>query len=555
MISRSSSRSSSTATRIEASGSREKENETARGETGDPGPTLEDIEKRGSGAGPGQRDALPSDGKERAGPAKGTAGTPDRDEDGVAVEDGVPIVRLRDPDDPLSPLNFTTARKWLIVSIVTSGAFCITCCSSMIAFTYPGVEREFHVSAEVATLGLSLFVLGMGIFPLLVGPLSEWYGRSPVYFIGFAVYIAFNFGVAFANNIATLLICRFLSGAFASSFLSVAGGTVADLFRPQETGAPMSAYTAGPFLGPVAGPIISGFINQNLDWRWTWYILLIWSAVEFVALLVFVPETYLQAILKKKAQRLRKAGRTDVRAPVEVDERSIATVIMVSCYKPFQILATEPMALALCTWTAILLGILYMWFTAFDIVYGAEGYGFEMQMVGLTYIPIGIGIVTGALCHPIWAGYYRRKAAQLGRRPPPEEHLRKGLWGVCIVPISLFWFAFTTYTSVHWIVSLSPSVWDSSGPSKPSSSARLRPDLVDAFRPVAASAMAANSAMRSSFAAAFPLFTIQMFHRLGTQYALMLTAFLCLAMVPFPFLFFKLGHKYRRGSKFANTED
>lgn len=44
----------------------------------------------------------------------------------------------------------------------------------MIAFTYPGVEREFHVSAEVATLGLSLFVLGMGIFPLLVGPLSEW---------------------------------------------------------------------------------------------------------------------------------------------------------------------------------------------------------------------------------------------------------------------------------------------------------------------------------------------------------------------------------------------
>lgn len=181
------------------------------------------------------------------------------------------------------------------------------------------------------------------------------YGRSPVYFIGFAVYIAFNFGVAFANNIATLLVCRFLSGAFASSFLSVAGGTVADLFRPQETGAPMSAYTAGPFLGPVAGPIISGFINQNLDWRWTWWILLMcvpfpslstlhpaklrgnsWSAVEFVALLLFVPETYLQAILKKKAQKLRKAGRTDVRAPVEVDERSIATVIMVSCYKPFR---------------------------------------------------------------------------------------------------------------------------------------------------------------------------------------------------------------------------
>jgi len=141
----------------------------------------------------------------------------------------------------------------------------------MIAFTYPGVEDEFHVSQEVATLGLSLFVLGMGLFPLLVGPLSEWcvpspppprassssfpadaplrrYGRSPVYFVGFALYIAFNFMVAFSNNIVCLLIGRFLGGAAGSAFLSVAGGTVADVFKPSEVGAPMSFYTSGPFL-------------------------------------------------------------------------------------------------------------------------------------------------------------------------------------------------------------------------------------------------------------------------------------------------------------------
>ncbi|BGP12511.1 hypothetical protein JCM10213v2_000428 [Rhodosporidiobolus nylandii] len=66
--------------------------------------------------------------------------------------------------------------------------------------------------------------------------------------------------------------------------------------------------------------------------------------------------------------------------------------------------------------------------------------------------------------------------------------------------------------------------------------------------------MAANSAMRSTFAAVFPLFTTQMFSTLGTQYALMLCALLCTALVPFPFLFFKHGHKFRRGSKFANKE-
>lgn len=106
--------------------------------------------------------------------------------------------------------------------------------------------------------------------------------------------------VAFSNNIVCLLIGRFLGGAAGSAFLSVAGGTVADVFKPSEVGAPMSFYTSGPFLcverrpslsssplerarstdascpcsGPVVGPIISGFINQNLDWRWTWWILI-----------------------------------------------------------------------------------------------------------------------------------------------------------------------------------------------------------------------------------------------------------------------------------------
>ncbi|BGP52600.1 hypothetical protein JCM8202v2_000156 [Rhodotorula sphaerocarpa] len=443
-------------------------------------------------------------------------------------------------------------RKWLITIVITSGAFCVTSCSSMIAFTYPQVEQEFGVGSEVATLGLSLFVLGLGFLPLVLGPLSEFYGRSPVYFAGFGIFLAFNFGVAFANNIATLLICRFFAGAAGSAFLSVAGGTIADIFLPHEVGAPMGIYTAGPFLGPVSGPLISGFINQNTNWRWTWYTLIIWAAIEFVLILTLVPETYAPALLKRRAKKLRKAGRTDVKAPIEIDERNIAGVILMSCTRPFQILGTEPMATLLCLWTALLLGILYLFFSAFEIVFGAEGYGFSMQIVGLTYIPLGLGIIIASLSHPIWAGFYRRKTKELGHRPPPEEHLRKGLYGVVLCPIALFWFAFTTYTSVHWIVPLIATVPFGMGMLWSFQSVFLY--LVDAFRPVAASAMAANSAMRSSFAAAFPLFTIQMFHALGTQYAIMLIAFLTLAMVPWPFLFFKNGHKYRKGSKFANSD-
>lgn len=83
------------------------------------------------------------------------------------------------------------------------------------------------------------------------------------------------------------------------------------------------------------GPVIAGFINQHLNWRWTWRIFLIWAGVELLLLVLFVPETFLPALLVTRARKLRKEGRTDVRAPLELDQRSLARVLIVSCGRPF----------------------------------------------------------------------------------------------------------------------------------------------------------------------------------------------------------------------------
>jgi glucose uptake protein GlcU len=101
--------------------------------------------------------------------------------------------------------------------------------------------------------------------------------------------------------------------------------------------------------------------------------------------------------------------------------------------------------------------------------------------------------------------FYQKIADETGKRPLPEEHLRKGMYGAVIVPVSLFWFAFTTYTNVHFIVSLIATIPFGIGVIWSFQAVFIY--LVDAFRPIAASAMAANSALRSTFAAGFPLFT------------------------------------------------
>lgn len=71
---------------------------------------------------------------------------------------------------------------------------------------------------------------------------------------------------AVAKNIQTMLVARFFDGLFGSVFLSVAGGTVGDLFAKNELQAPMMVYTGSPFIGPELGPLIGGFINQFTTW-------------------------------------------------------------------------------------------------------------------------------------------------------------------------------------------------------------------------------------------------------------------------------------------------
>ena len=168
--------------------------------------------------------------------------------------------------DPMNPRNMSKARKWIVVAIVSAGSTCVTCTSSMYTLTYGQITQEWHVSRVVATLGLSLFVMGLGIGPMVLGPLSEFYGRRPIYVVSFFFFLIWLIPCALAKNIATELVARFIDGLAGSAFLSVAGGTVGDMFARNELQAPMMIFTASPFVGPPLGPMVAGFINQYTTW-------------------------------------------------------------------------------------------------------------------------------------------------------------------------------------------------------------------------------------------------------------------------------------------------
>ena len=154
------------------------------------------------------------------------------------------------------------------------------------------MEAEFHNSRIVSVLGLSTFVLGIAIGPMFLSPLSEFYGRRPVYLVSFALFVIWIIPQAVAQNIATVVVTRFFPGASGSAFLAVAGGTVGDLFAREELQLPMSIFTLAPFLAPALGPMLGGFISYNVSWRWVHYVMIIWGGVLYACIVFLVPETY-----------------------------------------------------------------------------------------------------------------------------------------------------------------------------------------------------------------------------------------------------------------------
>jgi MFS family permease len=255
-----------------------------------------------------------------------------------------------------------------------------------------------------------------------------------------------------------MLVARFIDGLSGSAFLSVAGGTVGDMFNREQLQFPMLIYTASPFIGPSIGPLIGGFINQYTTWRWTFYLLLIWAGVNLGMISLLVPETYHPVLLRNKARKLRKeTGDERWKAPMEKMNKSIPKTVAYSLLRPFQLLLLEPMVTLLCLFSAILLGILYLFFGAFPLVFEGN-HGFTLSQTGLTFLGIFVGMVLGAATDPLWHRNYDRliKQRELATGEiggsEPEYRLPPSIAGAILVPIGLFVFAWTTYSSVHWVV-------------------------------------------------------------------------------------------------------
>ncbi|KAI9670601.1 MAG: MFS siderochrome iron transporter 1 [Alyxoria varia] len=478
----------------------------------------------------------------------------DAEYEGSGTEDDPYLVTWID-EDPRNPMRYSNLKKWTLVNIVAVATLAVAFVSSAYAGGVTQIIADFQCSNEVATLGISLFVLGFAIGPLLWAPMSELFGRQYLFIGTYAVMTFFNAGAAGSQNIWTLIILRFFAGAIGSSPLTNAGGVIADMFAAKERGMALSIFAAAPFLGPTLGPIVGGFVGETVGWRWIEGVMAIFTGVVWIFGTFFLPETYPPVLLRKRAQTLSKVtGKVYIsRMDAQQGKVTISHAFRTSLLRPWILLFREPIVFLLSIYMAIVYGTLYMLFAAFPIVY-QQGRGWSPGIGGLPFLGVMIGML-GAIAFALYDNkrYIRVVQNEPSGFAPPEARLPVVMWGALTIPIGLFWFAWTNSPSIHYMASISAGVPFGFG--MVLIFLGIMNYLIDSYVIFAASVLAANSVMRSIFGAVFPLFTSYMYEGLGIHWASSVPAFLALACAPFPFVFYKYGPAIRRRCKFAAEAD
>ena len=183
------------------------------------------------------------------------------------------IVDWDRPDDPANPQNWPAKKKWGIIGALGAVTLITPLASSFFAPGVPQVLRAFHETSNImAAFVVSVYILGFAIGPLIIAPMSELYGRMPLYNISNALFVIFNIACALSNSMGMLVAFRFFAGCAGSAPLTLGGGTIADMFPPQQRAGAMAIWAMGPLLGPVIGPVCGGFLVEHLSWRWVFWI-------------------------------------------------------------------------------------------------------------------------------------------------------------------------------------------------------------------------------------------------------------------------------------------
>lgn len=310
------------------------------------------------------------------------------------------------------PKAWSTGKKWAVAIIVSCYGLIIPSTAAMVVPAFTQISRDLDISGDgEVQLVMSVFLLGWGIGPILVAPLSEVYGRRLLLNAGHTLFLVTNTLCGLTSNKSHFMFLRFLSGLFGSGPMSVrtfilhtvdayadhhqiGAGVLSDLWHKEERGLSLSIYALGPLAGPAIGPIAAGYIVEVSSWRWIFFCASTFAFIMLVFGYFLLHETFQPVLLQRKKQRLIANG-----IPVEGGDKATKGKTLSSLKdelkRPFILLGTQPIVQVVALFMGFLFGLNQLTIATFETLW-EQRYGLPPRVASLHYAFIAAGLTIGS---------------------------------------------------------------------------------------------------------------------------------------------------------------
>ena len=193
-------------------------------------------------------------------------------------------------DLPAHPAMSTTTRT--LVTICTVLATLMQSLDSTIAnVALPYMQGSMSASQEEINWVLTSYIVAAAIMTAPTSFLAARFGRTRLFATAVVGFTVASILCGLAQSLDQIVMFRFLQGMFGASLVPRSQAVMYDIYPPDQRGAAMSVWTMGVMIGPIFGPILGGWLTENYNWRWVFYINVPFGILAAAGLLVFLKET------------------------------------------------------------------------------------------------------------------------------------------------------------------------------------------------------------------------------------------------------------------------
>ncbi|CAK7229027.1 hypothetical protein SCUCBS95973_007078 [Sporothrix curviconia] len=321
----------------------------------------------------------------------------------------------------LDPLNWSTSKKVVNLALVAFHAMMATFTASSIQSAFVNIAADLNVSIQRTSYLTSLVIAVLGGAPLFWRPVSQAYGRRPVFLVSLICSLVCNVGCGLCHSYGTMGLCRALTAFFISPAASIGSGVVSEMFFKKHRARCMGVWTTMVTLGVPVAPFIFGFVADRVGYRWIYWTLAITNGVQLILYFFLGSETrYVESTVGREAPRSYVGGLLHFRRidPTPLRLYDFIQPLLLGRYACIMI-------------PAAVYAMVFLWASVMITIeipqLFPEMFGFNSQQVGYQFAGVIIGTLLGEQIGGLlsdkwmWAARKRR-----GGHVDPEPEYR--LW-------------------------------------------------------------------------------------------------------------------------------